>query len=181
MPAVGFWLATNPTGTTGSKSSVRVPTTSPAATIACRADDSSLFLRSGTGTVPGPVATVTFTVVPVSTLVPGAGSWVRIVPSGWSDDVTPVGVRVSPSAWACWPATVELRPTKVGTVTCSIGCRPPDASWKTMNAIAARATTARAPASHTSGLVPPGSSSGGVVSTGGGTTGGGAAPPSDPA
>src|SRR5438876_456902 len=79
---VGFWAATWPAGTTGSNASVLVPTVSPALTIAWSADDSSLPFRSGTGTVPRPVATVILTVLPWSTFVPGSGSWARTWPSG---------------------------------------------------------------------------------------------------
>ena len=37
---------------------------------------------SGTGTVPGPVATLTLITLPESTLVPAGGSCDRTVPSG---------------------------------------------------------------------------------------------------
>ena len=59
--------------------------------------------RSGTGTVPGPVATVISMAVPVSTLVPPGGSWVRTVPSGAADDTTPVDVEGDPEALGLQP------------------------------------------------------------------------------
>ena len=115
--------------------------------------------------MPGPVATVMATDVPVSTFVPAGGSWVRTVPSGCAEDTTPVEVRVIPSDWACSPAAVDVIPTKLGTVTCSTGVRPgPDTSWYTTNAMARSSRSATKPAPHTSGLVPWSSST-----TGGGT------------
>src|SRR3954451_6394900 len=166
MPADGLCLATWPAGTVGSKSSVRMPTWRPASEIAWSAAVSSFSLRSGTGTVPGPVATVIFTALPTSIFVPGSGSWVRTVPSGWSADSTPVGVRVSPSASAWALAWVDVSPTNCGTATCSAWLRPPDASWNTKNATSASSTTAAMPASQTIGLVA--SSSGGAGAAGGG-------------
>ena len=64
VPARGFCETTEPFATLSSKPSLSCPTTRPASTIACSASDFVKSTIAGTGTVSGPLATVTLTLLP---------------------------------------------------------------------------------------------------------------------
>ena len=111
----------------------------PPATIAWSAAAPSLSFRSGTGTVPGPVATVTLIAVPASTFVPVRGSWVRTVPCGL--------IRRRPDTGRGEGQTERRRllvgrvrghPDEVrdGHLLGPVASPPPEVTWKTRKATA---------------------------------------------
>ena len=77
-------------------------TTSPAVDSCDVAVTTSRLATLGTATWPTPFETVSFTVLPASTL-PGAGSWASTVPAGWSD-----------SCSVDWPVRPSWRQRGVG-------------------------------------------------------------------
>ena len=74
-------------------------------------------MTSGTVTAVGPVDTVSCTVVPSSTFVPGGGSLLMTSPSGTVSLGAVTFVEVSLALAICATAVCSGRPTTWGTVT----------------------------------------------------------------
>src|SRR5262249_52054261 len=119
VPAVGFWLITDPAGTVVLDCVVTVPSVRFAPVIAV---DAAVCVRPttfGTATCGGPEETTSATALLMTTCVPAVGFWLITDPAGTvvlDCVVTVPSVRFAPVIAV--DAAVCVRPTTFGTATC---------------------------------------------------------------
>src|SRR5215470_14396460 len=119
VPAVGFWLTTDPAGTVVLDDVVTVPTVNPAFVIAVEAAACVRPTTFGTATCGGPDDTTNATALPTTICVPAVGFWLMTDPDG---TVVLDAVVTVPTVNPAFVITVEaaacVRPTTFGTATC---------------------------------------------------------------